>query len=140
MIRRWYMCSSKSSSIRPRSKNGPMTGSQARCENSLLRLEKTAWVASGPSAITEDRQPRVTHCRLEVTARGRLGQRELPPLVLAQSLLGEVHSRDRDRSRLQPPFGLVEQVILGADGRHLELLGITSCGGCRLTIHPDMVT
>ncbi len=55
MMRRWNMCSSKSSSIRPPSKNGPITGSQARCEKSLLRLEKTACVASGPSAITEDR-------------------------------------------------------------------------------------
>ena len=46
------MCSSKSSSIRPRLKNGPMTGIQPCCEKSLLRLEKIAWMASGPSADT----------------------------------------------------------------------------------------
>jgi len=38
--------------MRPPSKNGPITGSQARCEKSLLRFENTACVASGPSAIT----------------------------------------------------------------------------------------
>gem|GEM_PF-6092359 len=52
MIRRWYMCSSKSSSIRPRLKNERMSGCQPFCEKSLFLLEKTAWVASGPSATT----------------------------------------------------------------------------------------
>ena len=55
MMRRWYMCSSKSSIIRPRLKNGPITGCQPFCEKSLFLLENTAWVASGPSAVTAGR-------------------------------------------------------------------------------------
>ena len=52
MMRRWYMCSSKSISSRPRLKNGPITDVHATVEKSLFLLENTSWVASGPSAAT----------------------------------------------------------------------------------------
>jgi hypothetical protein len=49
------MCSSKSNIIRPRLKNGPITGCQPFCEKSLFLLEKIVWVASGPNATIEGR-------------------------------------------------------------------------------------
>ena len=52
MIRRWCRCSSKSSSISPRLKNGPMKWDQeGPLANALSLLTKTRSKASGPVSV-----------------------------------------------------------------------------------------
>ena len=58
----------------------------------------------------------------EAAARRRLCQDDLLPFVLEQPLLERAYAGDRDRCRLQAPFRLVKQIVLGVDRRHRTLL------------------
>src|SRR6185503_20801176 len=78
--------------------------------------------------VADDRQPRVTHYRLEAAARGRFSEHELLPLTFHQALLDEPHARDGVGRRGEPPLRLVEQVIAGADHRHAMLLSKKTVG------------
>jgi hypothetical protein len=68
--------------------------------------------------VAEDRQAGIAHDGLEAATRRRLGERVLLPVDLQQPLLDQPHAGDRVHRRRQPSFGLIQQVLRGADARH----------------------